>query len=74
MAWGGMNWPRPKYTPENKLAWAIIYPGILRPGVYSGLLHLEVNNIFQISHVIILLLLSLKLETPFLSSIFEALG
>ena len=34
MAWGGMNWPRPKYrpTPEYKLAWFIIYPGILRPG------------------------------------------
>src|SRR6218665_1045725 len=40
MACGGMNWPRPKYTPGYKLAWAMIYPGILRPGVYSGLLHL----------------------------------
>src|SRR6218665_1793062 len=34
-----MNWPRPKYTPGYKLAQAKIYPGILPPGVYSGLLH-----------------------------------
>src|SRR6218665_3964180 len=42
-----MNWPRPKYTRSinwpmpYKLAYAyaIIYLGILRPGVYSGLLH-----------------------------------
>ena len=27
-----MNWPRPKYTPGYKLAQAIIFPGILRPG------------------------------------------
>ena len=36
----GMNWPKPKYTPGYKLAQAIIYPGILRPGAYSGLLHM----------------------------------
>ena len=34
-----MNQPRQHYTPGYKLAQAIIYPGIIRPGVYSGLLH-----------------------------------
>src|SRR6218665_1792958 len=45
-----MNWPRPKYAPEYRLAEAIIYPGILRPGIYSGLLHRVCTEVAQMYH------------------------